>query len=303
MDHYMIDCNPTDTRTLTLTKHHGLGNDFLVYVDPSVAPEGAAQVGMGGDPGADSGFIGPDVARALCDRHRGLGADGLIWSRALPPRGEAIATFRLWNADGSEAETSGNGLRCLGQALVMAGMAPVGPGTSFGVATPVGVKRLSVRPLDPAGLVWASVDMGEVRLLGPAERCNVGHGQMMVDVGNPHLVVLGADPATVDVANLGPAIEATEPGGLNVEFVALGPGRDELTMRVWERGVGETLACGSGAVAAAAAMHRWGKVGTKVTVQQLGGAAVVDLSQAPGATLSGPSQLVATCTVDRAIVS
>jgi diaminopimelate epimerase len=142
--------------------------------------------------------------------------------------------------------------------------------------------------------------MGVVKLLGPAERCNVGHGQMMVELGNPHLVVLGSDPDMVDVEALGRAIEATEPGGLNVEFVALGPGRDELTMRVWERGVGETLACGSGSVAAAAAMHHWGKVGTKVTVHQRGGPVEVDLKRLPEATLSGPSQLVATCTVDRA---
>ncbi len=119
--------------------------------------------------------------------------------------------------------------------------------------------------------------MGEAKVRGEVDRCNVGHGQLLVDVGNPHLVVLGPDPATVDVATLGPALEATDPAGLNVEFVALGPGPDAVTMRVWERGVGETQACGTGACAAAAALHHWGRVGRAVTVHQPGGAAAVEL--------------------------
>ena len=92
------------------------------------------------------------------------------------------------------------------------------------------------------------------------------------------------------------ASEAGYPEGMNVEFVALGPGRDEITMRVWERGVGETLACGSGACAAAAAVHAWGKVGTKVTVHQPGGASEVDVG-GPTVVLTGPSQLIATIEV------
>jgi diaminopimelate epimerase len=84
-------------------------------------------------------------------------------------------------------------------------------------------------------------------------------------------------------------------GGVNVEFVTLGPGRDELTMRVWERGVGETQACGTGSVAAAAALHHWGRVGTKVTVNQPGGAAEVELRLDGTAVLSGPSHRVGTC--------
>ena len=126
----------------------------------------------------------------------------------------------------------------------------------------------------------------------------MGHGQLLVDVGNPHLVVLGPDPAKVDVATLGPALShevGAATGGINVEFVALGPGRDELTMRVWERGVGETLACGTGSVAAAAALHHWGRVGAKVTVNQPGGTAEVELRPDGLALLSGPSRRVGGC--------
>jgi diaminopimelate epimerase len=139
--------------------------------------------------------------------------------------------------------------------------------------------------------------MGAVRIQGEDHRCNIGHGQLLVDVGNPHLVVLGPDPSTVDVPGLGSVLEATDPGGLNVEFVALGPGPDSVSMRVWERGVGETEACGTGACAAAAALFHWGRVGRAVTVWQRGGQAVVELKPDGSATLAGPSQHIAVCRI------
>ena len=118
-----------------------------------------------------------------------------------------------------------------------------------------------------------------------------------MDVGNPHLVVLGSDPSTVDVERLGPMLEQSDPAGLNVEFVALGPGPDAVTMRVWERGVGETRACGTGSCAAAAAFHYWGRVGRAVTVRQPGGEVAVKLSEDGTATLAGPSVRIASCQV------
>jgi diaminopimelate epimerase len=94
-------------------------------------------------------------------------------------------------------------------------------------------------------------------------------------------------------------LEASDPAGINVEFVALGPGPDEITMRVWERGVGETQACGTGACAAAAALHHWGRVGPSVTVHQPGGPAAVGLRADGSVTLGGPSVFVAACRVPR----
>jgi diaminopimelate epimerase len=235
------------------------------------------------------------LARALCDRHFGIGADGLIRGRAGDPALGTSLTFELWNADGGMAEMSGNGMRCLAQAAASADLVPIG--SPFLVGTAAGPKAVTIKPTEDPDEMWISVDMGPATVVdGDAEACNVDHGRMRVDMGNPHLVLLGPDPRTLPVERLGPELESAYPSGMNVEFVTLGPGQDEITIRVWERGVGETLACGTGACAAAAAVHAWGKVGTKVTVHQPGGAAAVDLS---GGTvvLTGPSRCIASLEV------
>jgi diaminopimelate epimerase len=264
---------------LAVVKLHGLGNDFLVVLE-------------GGPAAAEPAAGWPDLARRLCRRHTGIGADGLMLGRRRPSGG---LVFRLWNADGTEAEMSGNGMRCLAHAALDAGWVP--DGEPFGVDTPAGPREVVIRRTARAGTTWASVEMGTASVRGAPERCNIGHGQLLVDVGNPHLVVLGPDPATVDVATLGPALQSIAPGGLNVEFVALGPGVDEVTMRVWERGVGETEACGTGACAAAMAFHHWGRVGPAVTVVQPGGALAVEIRPDATVSLAGPSEHVADCEV------
>jgi diaminopimelate epimerase len=265
----------TTAAELGLGKYHGIGNDFLVAFDPSVEP-GAA------------------LARQLCDRHRGIGADGLVVGRRLAGEGAAVLSFRLFNADGSEAEMSGNGLRCLAHAALDAGA--VCAGSVFGVRTPAGQRQVRIHRRGPEE-AWGQVEMGVAEVRGGPDRCNVGDRQLRVGVGNPHLVVAGPDPAGVDVAALGPVLERSDPGGINVEFVSLGPGPDELTMRVWERGVGETLACGTGSCAAAVAFHHWGRVGRTVTVHQPGGAAAVQIGEGMSVSLAGPSRRIADCRV------
>ena len=257
------------------TKHHGAGNDFLVTVDME-----------GRHP------FEPAVVRALCDRHFGVGADGVI--RVLAGRHGAEITMELRNADGLEAEMSGNGIRCLAQAAVHARL--VSP-PAFSVATGAGVRTVEYRPGDRSDEAEASVDMGKAEL-GPDQTQEFGDRKArQVDMGNPHLVLLGPDPWGVAVGELGPQLQAVRPGGTNVEFVALGPGTDELTMRVWERGVGETLACGTGACAAAAAAHSWGLVGQVVTVRNRGGSLRVVLGS-NGISLAGPTRTVADVEVD-----
>lgn len=281
----------TGDLSTTLVKLHGLGNDFLVALEQDAA--------------------GAEMARALCDRHTGVGADGLILgcrtgehtrehtgdsTGAHTGDSTELLSFRLWNADGSEAEMSGNGLRCLAHAALDAGWVP--EDVAFGVSTPAGRREVTVCRTGESGQTRAVVEMGPVTVRDEGRGvCNVGNGQLLVDVGNSHLVVLGPDPAGLDVARLGADLERSDPAGLNVEFATLGPGPDEATMRVWERGVGETRACGTGSVAVAAALHHWGRVGRAVTVHQPGGSAAVELRPDGTTTLAGPSVRIASVTL------
>ncbi len=240
---------------MRLTKHQAAGNDFLVLLDPG-----------GWRP------VGPDVVRAACHRHRGVGGDGLI--RVTGGRRDADLTMHLFNADGSRAETSGNGIAALAQAAVTAGLAP---GPVITVATDAGRRELRVDPV-AAGVHRVSTDMGAVKVGEdePEWLSDEIVRAVRVDVGNPHLVLHAADPDwTTDLVALGQAINESVPGGVNVEVVTLGPADGELTMRVYERGVGLTEACGTGACAAAAAARTWDLIDTVTTVHMPGGDAVV----------------------------
>jgi len=251
---------------VNLEKYQALGNDFLILLDPDQAHP------------LDEGFV-----RRVCDRHRGVGADGVI--RCTPGAdANADLRFELRNSDGGPAEMSGNGIRCMVRAAVVAGMVS---GPEVAVISDAGMKRVWVKD---EGI---TVDMGPA-VLGP-EREPTTHGwqQREVEMGNPHLVLLCPDPAEIDVADMGPRLEHLKPGGINIEFIAVGPGRDELQFRVWERGAGETLACGTGTCAAAAAAHAWGLVGKHVTVHNPGGDLDVEVGD-DAMLLTGPAEHVAT---------
>jgi len=268
----------TDRSPLTLAKHEGAGNDFLVFIDP----DGRVPFGR-------------ELVRALCDRHRGIGADGAI--RVGPGRDGADLSMELRNADGAPAEMSGNGIRCLAQAAVDAGL--VAP-PRFTVATAAGVRFVDYLPGERPGTARAGVDMGVVTLGEDQPQEFTDRRARRVDVGNPHLVLFGPDPVGVDVGVLGPRIESVHPGGMNVEFVALAEEADALVLRVWERGVGETLACGTGSCAAAAAAHSWGLVGRRVVVHNPGGPLEVTLGEGAGdpVRLTGPVRKVADIGLD-----
>ncbi|MHB1139557.1 MAG: diaminopimelate epimerase [Microthrixaceae bacterium] len=256
-----------------LTKHHGLGNDFLVALadqDPDVAPD-------------------PQWAITLCDRRRGVGADGLIHGFA-PSDPANDARMVLLNADGSAAEISGNGIRCLGQALLRHEGRTEG---ELRIETPGGVRLLRTVRGDTGNEIWIQVDMGVATpgpSLAPATIDYPATRHATRDIGNPHLVLLVEDPSRVDLSVEGPRLEAEYPDGMNVHFVkVLGP--DELQLRVWERGAGVTEACGSGATVAAAVAHEWGLVGERVRVKMPGGEAVVDVGDT--LLLTGPATFVA----------
>ena len=241
-------------QTLQLTKHHGLGNDFLVVLDPPRAVDTAA------------------LARAACDRHRGIGADGLLVARREP------LSMQLHNADGGLAEMSGNGIRCFAQAVVDAGWET---SMRFDIVTGAGLRTVEVTQESAPGLRQVGVDMGAVKVRdrddAPAPKA------AEVDTGNPHLVLL-ADDDTLDLD----AIGAANPD-LNVEIITAVA--DGLVMEVFERGVGRTLACGTGSCAAAAAARSWGIVGDHVVVHNPGGDLAVEL-HGDDARLVGPTQYI-----------
>ncbi len=270
----MSPSTPT-SRRLDFTKHHGAGNDFLVLVDM-----------------ADAWPIDPALGRALCDRRFGVGADGVI--RIIDGGGRADLGMDLHNADGSVAEMSGNGIRCLAQAAVAAGL--VEPPT-FTVSTLSGVRCVEFVPGEFAAAAEASVDMGVATLGADQPQQFSERRARRVDMGNPHLVLLGPEPAQVDVAELGSRLQGVHPGGINVEFISVGPGPNAITLRVWERGVGETQACGTGSAAAAAAARSWGLVGETVDVHNPGGTLRVEVAS-DGIRLSGPVRKVADVEVD-----
>jgi diaminopimelate epimerase len=267
---------------LRLSKHHGAGNDFLVMLDhDDVRPLTSAEV------------------RVLCDRHRGLGADGVL--RIMSGRDGAALTMDLRNADGSSAEMSGNGIRCAVQAAVDAGWVDPGPVT---VATDGGLRLVDYRRQDRRGLGFARVDMGRVTLGTelPHDIAPDVEFARTVGMGNPHIVLFGGEPETDAVAMIGRRLEYSVEGRANVEFVWAGPDPDTLALRVWERGVGETLACGTGTCAAAAAAHSWGVVGTHVRVGNPGGVLEVELA-GECVSLAGPTQKVADVSVDSTLLA
>ena len=264
---------------LRLSKLHATGNDFLVQL------------------GLDAGESELDAVAvaALCDRHRGIGADGLI--TIGPARDGADCSMRLVNADGGRAEMSGNGVRCLAW---VAARAQLLRGDELVVETAAGRRRVGVERDSWGDVVAAEVDMGEVTFepgripldaespfdLDAVVDGTTYHGDA-AGVGNPHFVFLVDDPATVPVAAHGARIEHDPrfPHRTNVEFVSV-TGTDRLAMRVWERGVGETQSCGTGACASAAVAHRRGLVGERVRVDVLGGSLEVTLG--PTVRLGGP---------------
>ena len=276
---------------LHLSKLHATGNDFIVLtaLDGSVGAPDALTVA------------------ALCDRHRGIGADGFV--TLGPGTDGADCTMALRNADGGPAEMSGNGVRCLAHAAARAGLG--GSGT-LSVDTMAG--RRSVKTLRDADgeVVAAEVDMGAVTF-DPAriplaagspfdlevDAAGVVYRGDAAGMGNPHFVVFVTDPEDVPVAVHGALIEHDPrfPSRTNVEFVAV-TGGDEVRLRVWERGVGETLSCGTGSCAAAAVAHRRGLIGARSTVHVPGGRLTVQIGET--IVLGGPVKHVFDVDIDTA---
>jgi diaminopimelate epimerase len=243
----------------SLQKWHGAGNDFLVDVVQTGEPWWNAQ-----------------RARAVCARSTGVGADGLLVAYV----GESVAMV-LYNADGTVAEMSGNGIRCLAAAVRRTTKATW---DELEILTDAGLRTVTLQMDADAG--FGSVDMGDVTF-----STNIEGSLGVANVGNPHVVVRD-DPSWNDAHCESMAAEmSASVGGANVEFVTV-LDENRVRIRVIERGVGWTLACGTGSVATAAVCHREGLTKEEVTVENPGGNLMVKLNGV-GASLAGPVQFVA----------
>lgn len=258
---------------MKFTKMHGLGNDyiFLNCMD-AILP---------GDP--------PALARRLSDRHFGVGGDGLI---CICPSETADFRMRIYNADGSEGAMCGNGIRCAGKYFYDRGLTSK---RNVTVETLAGVRALELH-LQDGRVDGVTVDMGVPKVGKQYTICvkEEIYTGIEVSMGNPHFAVPVPDPASVELPAVGAAMERDPqfPGGVNVEFVRAA-GRDRVEMRVWERGSGETMACGTGACAALAALAALGQVDPVVTVSLPGGSLEILYRERDGHMLmTGPAVTV-----------
>ncbi|MEV7609247.1 diaminopimelate epimerase [Microbacterium sp. NPDC089320] len=287
---------------VAFTKGHGTGNDFVIIADPDGALE-----------------LSSEQVAVLCDRHRGIGADGILRvvrsasivdgraALAEEPAAEWFMDYR--NADGSIAEMCGNGIRVFAHYLVRSGLATIEPGSTLPIGTRAGVRDVT------RSETGYQVDLGLWKLSGDdplvtADGLPVTRPGLGIDVGNPHVVVALASEAELASLELhrAPVLEPDPPAGANVEFVVPGEplvrdGIGHVSMRVSERGVGETLSCGTGVAATALAVRHWAgdKAPDNWRVEVPGGTLGVRMFPAEDGehvALSGPAQLVFSGEVD-----
>ena len=277
---------------LSFTKMHGCGNNYIYincFEQKVTDPE--------------------KLSVALSEPHFGIGGDGII---LISPSDKADAQMRIFNADGSEGKMCGNGIRCVGKYLYDNGMTD--GRTTITIDTLSGVKTLELTVKD-GKMQSARVDMGAA-ILAPREIPvdmdgeNVISAPIVVDekvyhmtcvsMGNPHCVIFGKDPDTIDLEKIGPHFEHFEkfPERINTEFIEV-LDNHTLKMRVWERGSGETMACGTGACASAVAacLNGYCKKGEDITVKLRGGDLVIHYTD-DGVQMTGSADTVFTGIVE-----
>ncbi|HEX2736303.1 MAG TPA: diaminopimelate epimerase [Polyangiaceae bacterium] len=252
---------------MRFTKYQGLGNDFVV-VD-AASPDA----------------VSAEQARAICDRHFGVGGDGVL---LVSPSAEGAARMTVLNADGSRPEMCGNGLRCV--ALHLAQRA----GQSFAVQTDAGV--LACQMQMRGGESWVRISLGRGKPEGElvAERNGRALTFQRVSMGNPHAVLFDSDFDVPSIDVFAPTVSARLPGGANIEFVRQ-TAPTALSVIVWERGVGRTLACGTGAGAVGVAAARAGRApfDQALSVELPGGVLEITVRQSDlHVELCGPARRV-----------
>ena len=274
---------------MRFSKLEGLGNDFIV---------------MRGDEPEEKGFT--ELAKRVCDRHFGVGADGLILFRPVFQPADAEFNMRIFNADGGEAELSGNGLRCLAAHLLHLGLHLV---PHLRIETRAGLKHIHLTHRAPPEYVF-EVEMG-TPILDPSRiplnletnpTSLIGYklviGQevyrtTITSMGNPHCSLFVDEFETIDWERIGSQIEAHSafPNRTNVEFIKI-DSRDEMEVRFWERGVGKTHASGTGSCAAVVAAVLNGYADRHVKVRTLGGDLEISWREDDSLCLKGPARFI-----------
>ena len=266
---------------IQFSKMHGLGNDFMVI-----------------DNITQNVFLSKSAIKRLADRNFGVGFDQLLMVEA-PYDPELDFHYRIFNADGSEVEQCGNGARCFARFVQLKGLTTK---RVIDVSTAKGKIQLKIEQdanitvnmgkpiLEPAKVPFTAKKEEKTYILRIEDRtviCGV------VSMGNPHVVVLVDDIDTADVETLGPLLENHErfPNKVNVGFLEV-TARDHAKLRVWERGVGETLACGTGACAAAVVGQIQGVLNTHCTIELRGGKLKLFWQQGQSVRMTGPAELV-----------
>ncbi len=269
---------------IAFVKYHGLGNDFIL-IDNRHAPEPC---------------LTPEQAVSWCDRHFGIGADGVIF--VLPAQTGADYQMRIFNSDGSEPEMCGNGIRCLArfiaelegkseatyQIQTLAGMITPKLNADGQVTVDMGLPRLLAAEI-PTTL--AAADEKVVNL--PLEVAGQAWSVTCISMGNPHCITFVEDVAAVELAEIGPQFEhhPAFPQRINAEFIQV-VRPDYLKMRVWERGAGITLACGTGACASLVAAVLNGKAERRATVELPGGCLEIEWAADQRLYMTGPATRV-----------
>lgn len=269
---------------MKFTKMHGCGNDY-VYINCF----------------EETVNNSVDLAIKVSHRHYGIGSDGLI---LIKPNNEADAEMEMYNADGSMSEMCGNGLRCVAKFVYDHGIAPK---KKMRLMTGDGIKEVTVIPneKDPSRAEAIRIDMGQPRLDGPSIPSNYHEKEIierdiivddttfqctLVNVGNPHCIIYVDDVKNFPVEHYGPLLESHKsfPARINVEFVEILSSR-EVIQRTWERGSGETWACGTGATAVSIAGVLTGKTDNEVLVHLTGGDLILNYEKGSSAIMTGPA--------------
>ena len=268
---------------MQFVKVHGAGNDFVLLPDLD-----------------DTLELHPAFVQRVCHRHLGVGGDGVI--RLAPARAgvDADVFMDYWNADGSIAEMCGNGVRCVAKYVIDRGIVTA---DAVRVDTRAGVKPVTVTVDEQGRFVSGRVDMGPPvigKVDWPMEVAGHTVTLTTLSMGNPHAVTVVDDLDTADLATIGRALQGHPdfPEGTNVEMITV-PDRSLVRGRIWERGVGETMASGTGASAMAAAAHLLGLAARRTTVELPGGQLEVDWADTT-LDVTGPAAEVATGELDDA---